>query len=57
MRMFGWQKITVDDKNEDAYLPTVATDSFFITAAVGAHEGRDVATFDIPGVYLHTETD
>ena len=29
----------------------------FISAAVDAHEGQDVATFDIPGAYLHIETD
>ena len=27
-----------------------------ITAAIKANKERDVATFDIPGVYLHTET-
>ena len=41
-------------KKEDAASLTVATESVFITAAVYAHEGLDVVTFDIPGTYLHT---
>lgn len=28
-----------------------------ITCTIEAHENRDVATIDIPGAYLHTETD
>ena len=28
-----------------------------ITRAIEAHEGRDVATFDIPGAYLHALSD
>ena len=37
--------------------PTVATDLVFITVAVDVHEGQEMASFDIPGAYLHTETD
>jgi len=37
--------------------PTVATESVFITAVIDAHEGRDVACFDIPGAFLHAESD
>jgi hypothetical protein len=44
-------------KKEDAASPTVSTDSIFITAAIEAHEQRDVALVDIPGAYLHAETD
>ena len=39
------------------YSPKVATYSVLITVAVGVHESRDVAKFDIPEEYLHTETD
>ena len=28
---------------------------FFTTLVIDAHEERDVATFDIPGAYLHAE--
>jgi hypothetical protein len=35
----------------------VATDSVFITSAIEAHEGREVITMDIPGAFLHAETD
>jgi hypothetical protein len=41
---------------EDAASPTMATESVFIPAAIKAHEGRHVAVFDIPGAYLHNET-
>ena len=44
-------------KKEDAASPTVATDSVFITGAIDAYEGRDVATCDLPGTFLHTITD
>ena len=42
----------VDNKKEDVASPKVSTESVFITAAVDAHEGHDVATFDITGSYL-----
>ena len=42
---------------ENAISPTVATDSVFITSAIEAHEGREVITMDIPGAFLHAETD
>jgi hypothetical protein len=40
-------------KKEDGASPTIATDSIMITAAINAHEQRDVATIDIPGAFLH----
>ena len=43
-------------KNYDAASPTVSRESVYITKSVDAHEGWDVATFDIPEAYLHTET-
>ena len=55
--MRGWHKKVRYNKNEDAASPTVATESVLITAAVGAHEGRDVEKIDTSGTYLHTETD
>lgn len=39
---------------EDASSPTVLLESVKITCAVDAHEGRDVATVDIPGAFLQT---
>jgi hypothetical protein len=44
-------------RKEDAASPTVAMDSTFITGTIDAHEGRDVATCDLPGAFLHTVTD
>jgi hypothetical protein len=37
--------------------PTVATELVFIRAVIDAHEGRDVACFDIPGAFLHVDLD
>ena len=44
-------------KKEDATSPTVSLESLFIIASINAFENRKVATFDIPGAFLHTETD
>ncbi len=42
---------------QDTTLPTVATESVFITAVIDAHEGRGVACFDILGAFLHADVD
>jgi hypothetical protein len=42
---------------QETTLPTVATESVFITAVINTHEGRVVACFNIPGVFLHAESD
>ena len=44
-------------KKEDVSSHKVTTESVFITHTVDAPEGRDMAKFDTPGAYLHTETD
>ena len=54
--MCGNQKTASGNKNEDADSPTVVTESVFITIVVDAHEGWEMAIFDILGEYLHTET-
>jgi hypothetical protein len=38
-------------------LPIVAIELVFITAIMDAHEGRDVVCFDIPGAFLHADSD
>ena len=35
--------------------PTVTLESLISTWVIDAYEGRDVATFDVPGAYLHAE--
>ncbi len=35
----------------------LATELVLITAIVDAHKGRDVACFDIPGAFLHADSD
>jgi hypothetical protein len=42
---------------QDTTSPTVAMESVFITAVIHAHKGRNVASFDIPGAFLHADVD
>ena len=35
--------------------PTVSLEELFFTLIIYAHEGHDIATFDVPGTYLHVE--
>jgi hypothetical protein len=42
---------------EEAASPTVSIESVFITAAIAAYERRHVRCFDVPGAFLHTDTD
>ena len=42
---------------EDATSPTASNEALFLTALVAAVEERCVACFDIPGAFLHAETD
>ena len=44
------------DKDEVSS-PTVSTDSLFITSAIEAAEGREVATGDIPNAFIQTDLD
>jgi Reverse transcriptase (RNA-dependent DNA polymerase) len=40
---------------EDASSPTVAIESVMLSCVIDASEGRDVATVDIPGAFLHAD--
>ena len=40
---------------EEATSPTVTSDAIFIQGTIFAHEGRHVATCDIPGAFLHAD--
>ncbi len=40
---------------EEATAPTVTSDAIFIWGTIFAHEGRDVATCDIPGTFLQVD--
>ena len=42
-------------RKEDSRGPTVHTESMLISCAIDAKEGRDVATFDLPGFFMQTE--
>ena len=43
--------------NEDVSSRTVSIESIFAIAAVNAHQGRKVRSFDIEGAYLHAKLD
>ena len=42
---------------EDAYSPTVANEYVFITSVIAANEKRFVRCYNVPGAFLHTESD
>ncbi len=46
-----------DWMKQDTTSPTMSTEAVFITAVIKAHEGRGVACFDIPGAFLHANSD
>ena len=42
-------------KDESVASLTVSPESLFTTLVIDAYEDRDIATFNIPGAYLHAE--
>ena len=42
---------------EEKTSPTVATESVMLTSTIDAKEGRDMATVDIPGAFMHSNQD
>jgi hypothetical protein len=42
---------------EDAALPTVSTESVFITSAIAANEKRKVRCYGIPSAFVNTDVD
>ena len=42
---------------EEAYSPTVANEYVFITSVTAANEKLFVRCYDVPGAFLHTESD
>ena len=42
---------------EEVSSPTVSAESTLLTAVMEAHEGRDVATCDIPNAFIQTEVE
>ncbi len=42
---------------QETTLLTATTESVFITTVINAHEGHNVACFDIPGAFLHADID
>jgi hypothetical protein len=46
-----------DWAKEDTKSHTVSTEVVFITAVIEAHKEHNIACFDIPGAFLHTNSD
>ena len=42
---------------EDASSPTVENEYVFITSVIASKEKRFVRCYDVPGAFLHTESD
>ncbi len=42
---------------EDAALPTVSTESTFITATIAAKERQRVRCYDVPSAFINTDVD
>ena len=51
------RKQRVHTGKEEKTSPTVATESVMLTSTIDAREGRDVATVDIPGAFMHSDQD
>jgi hypothetical protein len=51
------QKQRGDWTKQESTSPTVSTESVFVTSVVDAHKQRDVACYDIPGAFLHADSD
>ena len=49
----GQRKYLKQDKTVAS--PTAGLESLFVSLLVDAYEGRDVATYDVPGAYLQAE--
>ena len=47
------QKTGPDYKKDEAASPTVHNNAAMLTAAIDAHERRDVMILDVPGAFLH----
>jgi hypothetical protein len=45
-----------DWTKQESTSPTVSTESVFLTAVIDAHERRDVGCYDIPGAFLHADS-
>ncbi len=51
------QKQRGDWTKQETMLPTVSTEAVFITAVIDTHKEHDVTCFDIPGAFLHADSD
>ena len=51
--LIGASKNIYLGKDESVASLTVSLESLFKTLVIDAYEERDIATFDIPGAYLH----
>ena len=52
----GWKQRLWKNKDETSS-PTISVEALFITCLIDAKEGRDVATCDVPGAFMHADID
>ena len=45
-----------DWTKQKSTLPMILTELVFLTAVINAHEHRDMGCYDIPGVFLHADS-
>jgi len=55
--MYKWAPQRAYIPKEDAALPTVSTESTFITAMIAAREGRRVRCYNVPSAFVNTDVD
>ena len=52
--MSGWEKTErIYMSKDEVAAPTIMLESIFITGAIKAKEGKDVAVIDLPGAFFH----
>ena len=55
--VYKWAPQRAYIPKEDAALPTVSTESTFITAMIAAREGRRVRCYNVPSAFVNTDVD
>jgi len=56
VQMVGSSMPTLESKEETSS-PTVATEALFLSCIIDAEEGRDIATVNVPGAFMHADMD
>jgi hypothetical protein len=52
-----WRRQRLDKTRDEVSSPTVSVEAVFLTSVIESTVGRDVATIDIPGAFMHVDMD